>query len=72
MVLEKGIVLLGNSRSGYDDFEKSVELAQEKEIQGYLSNIISEEIEINQLNDINEAFDKDLNNDFKTIMKWNI
>jgi len=72
MVLEKGIVLLGNSRSGYEDFEKSVELAQEKEIQGYLSNIISEEIEINQLNDINEAFDKDLNNDFKTIMKWNI
>lgn len=72
MVLEKGLILLGNSRSGYDDFEKSVELAQDKEIQAYLSNIISEEIEINQLNDINEAFDADLNNDFKTVMKWNL
>lgn len=72
MVLEKGLILLGNSRSGYDDFEKSVELAQDREIQAYLSNIISEEIEINKLNDINEAFDADLNNDFKTVMKWNL
>lgn len=72
MVLEKGISLLGNSRSGYDDFEKAVELLQDKQTQDYLSNIISQEIEINQLNDINEAFDADLNNDFKTVMKWNL
>lgn len=72
MVLEKGLVLLGNSRSGYEDFEKAVELAQDKQIQDYLTNIISEEIEINQINDINTAFDKDLNNPFKTVMKWNM
>ena len=72
MVLEKGLTLLGNSRSGYDDFEKAVELAQDKQIQDYLGNIISEQIEINQINDIGEAFDRDLNNDFKTVMKWNL
>ena len=69
MVLEKGLTLLGNSRSGYEDFEKAVELEQDKQTQAYLKNIISEEIEINCLNDINEAFDRDLNNDFKTVMK---
>lgn len=72
MVLEKGLTLLGNSRSGYEDFEKAVELEQDKQTQAYLKNIISEQIEINCLNDINEAFDRDLNNDFKTVMKWNL
>ncbi|MFQ8987992.1 MAG: zinc-binding dehydrogenase, partial [Intestinibacter sp.] len=50
MVLEKGLSLLGNSRSGYDDFEKAVELVQDKQMQEYLGNIISETIEIKQLN----------------------
>ena len=72
MVLEKGLSLLGNSRSGYNDFEKTVELLQDKQMQEYLENIISETIQINQLNDINEAFERDLNNDFKTVMKWNM
>ena len=58
MVLEKGLTLIGSSRSGYEDFEKAVELAQDRQIQDYLSNIISEEIQINH-------------NDFKTVMKWN-
>ncbi len=71
MVLEKGLILIGNSRSSYEDFEKSVELAQDKQIQAYLNNIISEKVEINNINDINEAFERDLNNDFKTVMKWN-
>ena len=72
MILEKGLSLLGNSRSGYNDFEKAVELIQDNQMQEYLGNIISETIQINQLNDINEAFEKDANNDFKTVMKWDM
>lgn len=72
MVLEKGLTLLGNSRSGYEDFEKAIEIEQDPQTQAYLKNIISEQIEINCLNDINEAFERDLNNDFKTVMKWNL
>lgn len=72
MVLEKGLTLLGNSRSGYVDFKKSVEFVQDKQIQGYLNNIVSEVIDINSVNDIYTAFDNDINNKFKTVMRWNI
>ena len=72
MVLEKGITLIGNSRSSYSDFAKSVELLQDEEMQDYVSNIISEFIDINTVNDINTAFDNDAINEFKTVMKWNL
>lgn len=72
MVLEKGLKLIGDSRSGYEDFEKAVELLQDKNMQDYLSNIISETIEVNQVNDIQKAFEHDANNDFKTIIRWNL
>ena len=72
MVLEKGLGLLGNSRSGYEDFYKAVDFLQKEKIQDYLFNVISSTIEINQLKDIDEAFDQDLNNEFKTVMKWNL
>lgn len=72
MILEKGITIVGNSRSSYEDFAKSVELLQDEEMQDYVYNIINEFIEINTLNDINTAFDNDANNEFKTVMKWNL
>ena len=72
MVLEKGLNLIGNSRSGYADFEKAVELSQDGYVQEYLHNIISEQIEINEVNNIHTAFEHDLSNDFKTVMKWNL
>lgn len=72
MILEKGITMLGHSRSSYEDFAKSVELLQDNETQEYVYNIISEFVDINSINDISDAFDKDSANDFKTVMKWNI
>lgn len=73
MVLEKGLTLLGNSRSNYDDFKKSVELMETyDDVCEYLSTIISEEVVIQSIDDMHRAFDDDLNNDFKTIMKWEI
>lgn len=72
MVLEKGLTLLGNSRSGYIDFEKSVDILQDKQIQNHMQNIVSEIIDVNNVNDIYKAFDNDTNNKFKTVMRWNI
>lgn len=72
MVLEKGLKLIGNSRSGYDDFYKSVEIMQDKKVQDYMDNIIMDYVEVNNVNDIYKAFDLDLNNSFKTVMEWNI
>lgn len=72
MVLEKGLTLIGNSRSGYDDFYEAVEIMQDKRMQDYVDNIIIDTVEVNEINDIYKAFDVDLNNRFKTVMKWNI
>lgn len=72
MVLEKGLILLGNSRSGYSDFKKSVELLQNPQIQDYIENIICDRVEVKGMGDIYSAFEADLNNNFKTVMKWNM
>ena len=72
MVLEKGLKLVGDSRSGYQDFYKAVVIMQDKKMQDYVENIIMDMVEVNNLNDIYKAFDLDLNNSFKTVMKWNI
>lgn len=73
MVLEKGLTLLGNSRSGYEDFDAAIKFIEDNEdVKAYLASIISEEVEVNSIKDINTAFEKDLTNNFKTIMKWNL
>lgn len=73
MVLEKGISLLGNSRSGHEDFERAIQFIEENpDVPNYLKTIISQEVVIKDVRDIHYAFEQDLNNDFKTIMKWEI
>ena len=73
MVLEKGLTLFGNSRSSFGDFECAVELLDKhSDVREYLSTIISEEIVVKSIADINKAFENDTNNSFKTIMKWEI
>jgi len=73
MVLEKGIHLIGNSRSERADFEKAVKLISENEFaREQLKKVVSNEFEIKNINDIYNAFEKDKTSDFKTIMKWDI
>lgn len=73
MVLEKGLTLQGNSRSSYVDFKSAIDFINEHpESIDYLSSIISEEIDVRSVNDIVHAFESDINNEFKTVMKWNI
>ncbi len=73
MILEKGLLLLGNSRSGYADFQASIDfLEKNKRIQGYMETIISEDIVVRKIEDMNRAFERDLSNDFKTVMKWEV
>lgn len=72
MVLEKGLCLYGSSRSGREDFEKTVEMYQEHpEILGYLSNIVGAQVEIHSIADMNKAFELDIQKMMgKTIMIW--
>ena len=73
MILEKGLILQGNSRSNYKDFKKAIELINDNiELCDYFTTIISEEIDVRSVKDIVKAFEDDVNNEFKTIMKWNI
>ncbi len=73
MVLEKGLTLLGNSRSGYEDFKAAIDFLETyPEASDYLNNIISEEVIVHDVKDINRAFENDLNNEFKTIMRWKV
>lgn len=73
MILEKGITLIGNSRSSYEDFDASIRFIEDNsDVAAYLSNIISEEIIVKKVEDIYKAFERDINNNYKTIMKWEI
>lgn len=70
MVLEKGLTLYGNSRSGRDDFQSAIDILQDKAIAAYIRNLISEIVPVGDLGDIYYAFDSDSNNPFKTVMRW--
>lgn len=73
MVLEKGLHLIGNSRSSIDDFKAAINFLQQyPDSINYLSNIISDVVEVKDIKDIDKAFMIDTTNYFKTIMKWDI
>lgn len=73
MVLEKGLCLFGSSRSGADDFRKTMDiLAENPKISAYLENLIGHVAEIKSISDIHAAFAQDISRNFgKTVMKWN-
>ena len=72
MILEKGLRMIGSSRSGREDFVCLVELYKEKpEIIEYLENIVGEQVTIREIQDITKAFEKDIHKLIgKTIMVW--
>ena len=45
---------------------------QDKKMQDYIDNIIVDIVEVTDISDIYKAFDLDLNNRFKTVMKWSV
>lgn len=73
MILEKGITLIGSSRSGLDDFKEAVNFLEiHKDSQNQLKKLISKVIDVNSIEDIIKAFEYDLTTTFKTVMNWNI
>ncbi len=72
MVLERGLCLFGSSRSGVDDFQKTVDiLAEYPKISAYLENIIGSVVNVKTISDIHSAFAQDLSRNFgKTVIKW--
>ncbi len=72
MVLEKGLSLFGSSRSGVEDFQRTMDLlAEHPDIAAYLENIIGSVINIRTVSDIHGAFAQDISRHFgKTVLKW--
>ena len=74
MILEKGLRLFGTSRSGKEDFRRTVGLYRSyPEIPVYLSRLVGSTVEINAFPDIKKAFETDAKKAFgKTILHWNL
>lgn len=73
MVLEKGLTLIGRSRSTREDFQKCEKLLRsDAALRRELSKIIHAQFEIRSAADICRAFDEDASAPFKTLLKWNV
>ena len=72
MVLEKGLRLLGSSRSGIEDFHNTLRLFEENhQVVAQLERIIGDVIDVYGTGDIAAAFAADRTRHFgKTIMRW--
>ena len=71
-ILEKGLTLIGSSRSGREDFEKAVDFLGNSNFQKRISRIIYEDSPVKTINDIHRVFETDLKNPFKTVFKWDL
>ncbi len=72
MVLEKGMTLIGCSRSGRTDFEQAVKMMQEPDNVQRLKVIIYEDDPVQSIGDIHRIFTTDVTTPFKTVFKWAI
>lgn len=69
-VLEKGMTLIGCSRSGRQDFVTASQLLKDGKTQDRLSVIITDFGEVSCVKDIHQVFNMDMTNPFKTVFKW--
>jgi len=72
MVLERGLTLVGCSRSGRSDFEAAVKFMEQPEFNKRMDTIITEDAPVSCISDISRAFATDLTTPFKTVFKWNL
>lgn len=71
-VLEKGLTLVGSSRSGRKDFEDAAAMLKDSKMQRRLGMIVYEDKPVESVDDIHRVFQTDLNTTFKTVFKWNL
>lgn len=71
-VLEKGLTLVGTSRSGRKDFEKAIEFLENTDLAKKIEKIIYVGNEVNNIKELNNIFANDLNTTFKTVFRWNV
>ncbi len=72
MVLEKGLRILGTSRSGRADFQGLMDLYEKRsDVVAHLERMVGGVVPIRSVKDITTAFEMDIHKEMgKTIMKW--
>lgn len=71
-VLEKGLTIIGSSRSGREDFEGAINLLQEENFRNRFEPILYEDEAVCNVDDIHRVFNNDLNTMFKTVFEWRL
>lgn len=72
-VLEKGLRMIGRSRSGRADFVNTVDIIRENpEMQQQIRKILTQIVPVSNIKEISETFEQGIKTPFKTIMKWNV
>lgn len=72
MVLEKGMTLVGCSRSGRADFEIAVKLLEDLKFRRRMKVIIFEDAPVCNIGDLQRVMANDLTTPFKTVFKWEL
>lgn len=74
LVLEKGLCLLGSSRSGRKDFMETIAMYQQKpEMLAYLSSLVASIHEVKSIAQMVQAFEADMKKTMgKTVIAWNV
>lgn len=74
MVLEKGLTMIGSSRSGREDFVNTVQyLIDFPDVVDYLETLVEFETEVKSIKDVLDIFEKDLTTSWgKSVMHWQI
>ena len=72
MVLEKGLTLVGCSRSGRHDFELASKLMKQHDFQRQLRRILNDAGVVRTAGDIYRVFDEDFSTPFKTVFRWEL
>ncbi len=72
MVLEKGLRILGTSRSGRKDFQGLMDLYERRsDVVAHLERMVGGVVPVRSVKDITTAFEMDIHKEMgKTIMKW--
>jgi ribitol-5-phosphate 2-dehydrogenase len=70
MVLERGLTLVGCSRSGRADFEQALALMANATVQQRLRQVITVDEPVASVADIKRVFAHDLATPFKTVFAW--
>lgn len=74
MILERGLTLVGSSRSGREDFVKTVAFLNEHPgARNRLKSLVGITEKVNKIEDIHTFFEKELQNTWgKAVMEWNL